>query len=122
MNIIPLLACKDMKESLNFYVDILDFTLVGTWPEINSPSFSILKRAEAELHLSTYSGDGVFGSVATIIVTNIENLFQKYVSNGLRQTKCDSPVHLRPTLQTWGTTEFYVEDPSGNTLRFIQRP
>ncbi len=110
-----------MKESLGFYVDTLDFTLVGTWPEMGSPSFSILLREGAELHLSTYPGDGVAGTIATIIVNDIESLFRKFVSRGLQPRKPASPVHVGPTRQTWGTTEFYVDDPNGNTLRFIQR-
>ena len=32
----------------------------------------------------------------------------------------DSPVHQGPLDQTWGTREFYVDDPDGNTLRFVQ--
>jgi hypothetical protein len=27
-------------------------------------------------------------------------------------------VHAAPVDQTWGTREFYVSDPDGNTLRF----
>lgn len=30
MNIIPVLACKDMAKSLRFYLEILDFEVVGT--------------------------------------------------------------------------------------------
>ncbi len=121
MNIIPVLACKDMAKSLRFYLEILDFELVRTWPEMGSPSFSILLREGAELHLSTYPGDGVASSIAAIIINDIESLFQKFVSSGLQPGNLGPPVHLRPTLQSWGTTEFYVDDPSGNTLRFIQR-
>jgi hypothetical protein len=29
-------------------------------------------------------------------------------------------VHAGPIDQTWGTREFYVDDPDGNTLRFTQ--
>lgn len=34
----------------------------------------------------------------------------------------DAPVevHEGPLNQTWGTREFYVDDPDGNTLRFMQ--
>lgn len=34
----------------------------------------------------------------------------------------DSPqgVHEGPINQSWGTREFYVDDPDGNTLRFTQ--
>jgi len=30
-------------------------------------------------------------------------------------------VHQGPVDQTWGAREFYADDPSGNTVRFIQR-
>jgi hypothetical protein len=29
-------------------------------------------------------------------------------------------VHEGPLDQTWGTREFYVDDPDGNTIRFVQ--
>jgi hypothetical protein len=34
----------------------------------------------------------------------------------------DAPqlVHEGPIDQTWGTREFYVDDPDGNTIRFTQ--
>ena len=122
MNIIPLFKCKDMKESIAFYVNTLDFSLIGTWPETGSSSFSILHREGAEIHLSSHAGDGVFGSVASIIVDNVENLFKKYRERGLKTDgKRGSPVHQGPVVQTWGTTEFYVDDPNGNTIRFIER-
>jgi catechol 2,3-dioxygenase-like lactoylglutathione lyase family enzyme len=121
-NIIPMIKCRDMKESISFYTDILDFELVGTWPEAGSPSFSILTRNGAEINLSTHSGDGVFGTVVSIIVKDVEELFKQYKMRGLpTSSKKESPVHYGPTAQTWGTTEFYVDDPNGNTLRFIRR-
>jgi hypothetical protein len=29
-------------------------------------------------------------------------------------------VHEGPLDQSWGTREFYVDDPDGNTIRFTQ--
>jgi catechol 2,3-dioxygenase-like lactoylglutathione lyase family enzyme len=29
------------------------------------------------------------------------------------------PIELPPTDQTWGNREMYVNDPDGNSLRFI---
>jgi catechol 2,3-dioxygenase-like lactoylglutathione lyase family enzyme len=122
MNIIPLFKCRDMAEAVSFYTNVLDFELVGTWPETGSPAFSILKRKDAELHLSTHEGDGVYGAVAGVLVTDIDMLFQEFRAEGLNiSTHRESPVHQGPINQTWGTREFYVTDPSGNTLRFIQR-
>jgi len=111
-----------MKQSISFYVDVLDFELVGTWPESGSPAFSILQREGAEVHLSTHSGDGVFGTVFSIIVGDINHLYTRYLERGLdASNKRESPVHQKPTDQTWGTREFYIDDPSGNTIRLVQR-
>jgi len=121
MNIIPSMRCRDMQRSLAFYTNVLDFKHLGTWPETGSPSFSTLSRKGARLQLSSHSGDGTFGNVVYILVQNIDQLFQHYVARGLNaKAKMDSPVHQGPTDQTWGTREFYVDDPDGNTLRFIQ--
>jgi len=111
-----------MKASIDFYTRILDFKHVGTWPEGEFPSFSILTRGGAELHLSNYPGDGVFGSVVAIIVNDIDALFKTYKDRGLDTSgKKQSPVHQGPLDQTWGTREFYADDPDGNVLRFIMR-
>lgn len=122
MNIIPLMHCTNMETSVSFYINILDFELAGTWPELGDPAFSILTRAGAELHLSSHGADGRTGSTASVIVTDIDTLFKKYISRGLDTSfKKDSPVHQAPLDQTWGTREFYVNDPDGNTLCFVQR-
>ena len=122
MNIIPMMKCANMEESILFYTHVLDFEWAGTWPETGSPSFSILQRDGAELHLSSHSGDGVTGTVVSIIAEDIDMLFIKYIGRGLKPGNKNSPVHQSPVSQTWGTREFYVDDPNGNTLRFIQRP
>ena len=49
-------------------------------------------------------------------------LFDKFLARGLVRPNTPGPVHQGPTDQTWGTREFYVDDPDGNTLRFTQHP
>ncbi|MEJ0055324.1 MAG: VOC family protein [Bacteroidota bacterium] len=61
-HIIPLLHCTQMTKSVAFYTRVLDFKLEGTWPETGSPAFSILKRLDDELHLSSHSGTGSMGA------------------------------------------------------------
>jgi hypothetical protein len=52
-------------------------------------------------------------------VDKVDELFQKYIKRGLDTSKKEeSPVHQGPLNQSWGMREFYVTDPSGNTLRF----
>jgi hypothetical protein len=43
-----------------------------------------------------------------------------FLARGLVPPERDSPVHKGPTDQTWGTREFYVDDPDDNTLVFVQ--
>ena len=111
-----------MGEAVAFYTGILDFQLVETWPEAGDPAYSVLMRDGAELNLSSHSGDGVFGQAVAVLVEDIDTLFASFVARGLdTSAKPESPVHQAPLDQSWGTREFYADDPSGNTLRFIQR-
>jgi catechol 2,3-dioxygenase-like lactoylglutathione lyase family enzyme len=121
-HIIPTLRCRSMHEAIVFYTEVLDFKQEGTWPTSADPSFTILRRESDELHLSSHSGDGVFGSVVAILTKDAGELLREYRRRGLSQSgKTNSPVHQGVVNQTWGTREFYVDDPSGNTLRFVER-
>lgn len=121
MTIIPLLKCCNMQASLRFYSEVMGFTIIGSYPDNTDPSFSELKYEQAMLHLSSHSGDSVFGSVLNLIVKDVYQHVDMLRKNGLKPSlKKDSPVHQAPVLQTWGNIEFYIDDPDGNTLRLIQ--
>ena len=120
--IVPVIHCTNNARSVHFYTTILDFEWIGTWPPSEEPAFTILKRGGHELHVSSHSGDGAPGTDIAVIVDGISDLFQKFKENGLViPDKKDSPVHQGPVYQSWGTIEFYVDDPDGNTIRFIER-
>jgi catechol 2,3-dioxygenase-like lactoylglutathione lyase family enzyme len=72
------------------------------------------------LFLSSHSGDGVFGQAIAVAVDDVDRLFRTFRSRGLAPGRPESPVHCAPLEQSWGTREFYVDDPDGNTLRFVQ--
>ena len=117
---IPIFRCRNMKEAVSFYTKILDF-------EMNEPGASmddwvvLLSNGDAELLLTSLEGDQKIGIAANVLVDDIDDLFQKYLSRGLdTSTKEGSPVHQGPIDQTWGNREFYVTDPDGNTLRFFK--
>ncbi len=116
--IVPVLKCGNMQESLSFYTRVLDFEMEpGSTAE--SPVIE-LNRGKAGIQLSVLEGDGAFGSAVNIVTENVDELFKKFMARGLDPShKKDSPVHQGPLNQTWGTREFYVDDPDGNTLRFI---
>ena len=112
------MRCSDIERSVAFYTHVLDFELPD--PDL-SFKYVVLTREGARLDLSAHAGDGEFGARVNIMVNHIEALFERFLSRGLDTSgKLDSPVHQEPIDQTWGTREFYVDDPDGNTLRFIQ--
>ena len=121
--LIPIVRCRVMHEAVAFYTRVLDFELIGTWPDLGDPALSLLMRQGFELHLSSHRGDGEFGQAIVVLCKDIDALFQKFRERGLDPSaNIESTVHLGPIDQTWGTREFYVDDPSGNTLRFVQSP
>jgi catechol 2,3-dioxygenase-like lactoylglutathione lyase family enzyme len=120
MKMIPIFRCSSMKKSIAFYTGVLDF-------EMKEPGASpddwvvALKNGEAELILTSLEGDQKMGIAANVLVSDIDNLFKKYVKRGLdTSNKEESPVHQGPIDQSWGNREFYVTDSDGNTLRFLQ--
>ena len=123
MAIIPTLRCRSMRKALEFYTGVLDFERVDGADSLDDPTFSVVSREGDQLFLSSHRGDGVFGAVVAVMTDNVDALFREYRGRGL-QTPGDpeSPqeVHEGPIDQSWGTREFYVDDPDGNTLRFVQ--
>lgn len=115
---VPLFRCSNMKEAISFYTQILDFELFEPGASANDVVV-LLKNGDAELMLSAI--DGTPGVATNIWVENVDGLFEKYTARGLDQShRTESPVHLGPTNQTWGTREWYITDADGNTLRLVQ--
>jgi len=121
MAIIPTVRCSRMAASIAYYTTVLDFECVEGGSDGGDPSFSVLMREGDRLFLSSHSGDGEFGQAIVVLTENIDALFRKFRERGLKTPgNPESPVHEGPIDQTWGTREFYVDDPDGNTLRFTQ--
>ena len=66
------------------------------------------------LHASSFSGDGVSGGVANVIVEDVDALHAELVAKGAR-------IVTGPVDQTWGSREVYVKDADGNCIRFIEQ-
>ena len=121
MKMVPLFRVDDMQAALVFYTSLLDFELA----EWDSPDDHVVSlfRGEAELMLTRLATDQVARVNAHLVVQDVDELFELWRGRGLDQSdRSGSPVHLGPVDQSWGTREFYVTDPDGNTLRIVQRP
>jgi catechol 2,3-dioxygenase-like lactoylglutathione lyase family enzyme len=123
MAIIPTVRCTNMRKSLAFYTGVLDFERVDGDDDLSDPCFSVLARDGDQLILSSHRGDGVYGQAVVITTSDANALFRRFRERGLNTPgNPDAPdeVHEGPINQSWGTREFYVDDPDGNTLRFTQ--
>jgi len=121
MKIIPLFKCRNLKDAIDFYTGVLDFKLKYADTSANNWGGADLVNEDAELQLTTYESDSLYGSVVNVWVDDVDSRFAKYLERGLDIShKKDSPVHQGPLNQTWGTREFYVTDSDGNTLRFCK--
>ena len=120
MKMIPLFKCRNLRQAVGFYTNVLDFRL--KYPEATADDGVIDLISEfGELQLTVYESDRLFGSVVNVWIDDVDSRFKYYVSRGLdTSAKRESPVHQGPTDQTWGTREFYITDIDGNTLRFCQ--
>jgi catechol 2,3-dioxygenase-like lactoylglutathione lyase family enzyme len=123
MAIIPQIRCRRFAEAFAFYTNILDFEYVdGDDPTAADATFCVLSREGDLIFLS--SSDGGDRSVMAVMVDDVDAVFRKLRARGLKTPgDPDAPaqeVHQGPLDQTWGTREFYVEDPDGNSLRFTQ--
>jgi catechol 2,3-dioxygenase-like lactoylglutathione lyase family enzyme len=117
MRVVPIIKSSDFSRSINFYTQVLDFT--QTYPQETVEDWVFhLSNGDAVIQLSR---EGHFGTPLNFFLhtpAEVNALFEKYVARGLQHDYPESPVHSGPLDQTWGSREFYVNDPDGNTLRF----
>lgn len=110
-----------MAASVAFYTQVLDFRVFGVWPTEGDPAYAALVREGHELHLSSHAGDGVFGQSMVVRVADVDAVFAAIVARGFTPPdRPESPIHMGPTDQTWGTRDFVVDDPDGNRVCFSQ--
>jgi catechol 2,3-dioxygenase-like lactoylglutathione lyase family enzyme len=121
MKMVPLFYVDDMAAALDFYTRLLDFEL-APWDSPDDIVVSLI-RGGLELMLTALPTDQAARVNAILLVDDSDALFARWTDRGLDQSRrTGSPVHLGPVDQSWGTREFYVTDPFGNTLRAVQRP
>lgn len=120
MSLVPTVRCSRIAASIPFYTQVLDFEIVDGG-DLQDPGFRVLRRAGDLLFLSSHGGDGVFGQAIAVLVDDVDDIVLKLRNRGWKVPEGRrSPVHEGAVDQTWGTREFYVDDPDGNTLRFVQ--
>jgi len=113
---IPLLRAANSAAAEDFYCHRLGFRREFAHRGDNAtpdPCYMGITRDRVWLHVSSFSGDAVFGGVANLLVDDVDALHAEFLAKGVA-------IAVGPVDQTWGTREMYVKDADGNCLRFIQ--
>jgi catechol 2,3-dioxygenase-like lactoylglutathione lyase family enzyme len=112
---IPVLHATSSTAAEKFY-ERLGFTQEFAYRPFGGadPCYMGLTRDNVELHVSSFSGDGVAGGVVFLGVEDIDELHEELKAKGV-------VIALEPTDQSWGNREMYVHDPDNNSIRFVHR-
>lgn len=125
--VIPSLRSQDLEGSVQFYVDVLGFSVRRGGPPEGNVSVQrgdanlMLESAAAEFYSDAYNAAirermGTPGPTALYIeAEDLEALWARVNAAGAQIV---DPLADRP----WGQTEFTVEDPDGNWLTFWKSP
>lgn len=111
---IPVLHVSNSAAAEEFYCTGLGFEREFAYRPFGSldPCYMGLVRDEAELHVSSFSGDAVAGGVVYLLVGDIDQLHEELRQKGV-------PIDAGPVDQEWGNRELYVKDADGNAIRFF---
>lgn len=125
--VIPALRSQDLEGSVQFYVDVLGFSVRRGGPPEGNVSVQrgdanlMLESAAAEFYSDAYNTAirrrmGTPGPTALYIeAEDLEALWARVNAAGAQIV---DPLADRP----WGQTEFTVEDPDGHWLTFWKSP
>jgi catechol 2,3-dioxygenase-like lactoylglutathione lyase family enzyme len=105
----PILRVRDMKASIEYYVDRLGFHVNWGYPSEGESFFASIARDDCNLFLSV--GDqGHLGTWVWIDGKDVDALHAELVATGAK-------IRNPPTNYSWAL-EMQVEDLDGNVLRF----
>jgi uncharacterized glyoxalase superfamily protein PhnB len=119
----PNLMVEDVRQTLTFYQDILNFSAVMTLPEIAPFDFAIVQRNGVDLmfqsrqslseNVPALAGSAISASQTFYIeVAGINELYQQL------RDKVEIVVDLHTTF--YGTQELYFRDINGYVLSFSE--
>jgi glyoxalase/bleomycin resistance protein/dioxygenase superfamily protein len=107
LSVAPRFVVGDMQPALAFYGQL------GFATTYQDEGFAIIERNGIDLHLNASEEPPQGHSVCWIAVTNIEALYQQYLTtNAVR-----SPLEAK----LWGFKEFFICDPFRNLILFAER-
>jgi len=105
----------DLPAATKFYADVVGLEQVGGSPEV--ALFGTKPQIVIELADSEACGEGLVGrfTAVSFATTDAGALHAELTRAGVR-------THGAPKRQPWGGIFLHADDPSGNTITFLQWP
>ena len=118
----PVLMARDVGASIAFF-QRLGFTCIYASRE--HPQYAVLARDRCELHLQwqdVSQWDGARDRPAyRFLVADVDALFSEFQSAGVApDNSLPAGPWAVPGDTPWGTREFHLRDPGGNSLQFYR--
>src|SRR5262245_53042889 len=113
---IPVLHVSSSKQAEEFYCGKLSFRQQFAYRPFEGhadPCYMGLTRDDVELHVTSFSGDGVSGGVVFLLVDSVDAVHEELKRNNVK-------IDTGPVNQSWGNREMYVRDADRNSIRFTQ--
>jgi uncharacterized glyoxalase superfamily protein PhnB len=111
---IPVFHVSSSAAAEAFYCQKLGFTREFAYRPTGAadPCYMGVVRDEARVHLSSFPGDGVVGSLVYLVVDDVDALHREFTEKGVA-------IDMAPTNQSWGNREMYVRDEDRNKIAFV---
>lgn len=116
--VLPCLLVSNMRQSLQFYLDVLGFTQTGYYPIESDPIRTEVRRDEVALVLLSES---IRGIIETPTFSGAFYIFPDSIDHLAGMLKGRVPFVWGPENTDFGTREFAIRDPDGYTLVFAER-
>jgi len=105
--ITPILNVSNIRKSLEYYVEVLGFSIAWQWGE--PTGFACVKRDGVEIFMCE-DAQGGGACWMSIFVEDVDSLYKDYQASGAN-------IVQPPTNFPWGVREMNVEDPDGHRYR-----
>ena len=119
----PVLATRDVAASIRFY-RLLGFEL-SFQDHPREPAYVGMRRDGLELHLQWADAgqwvEGLDRPAYRFLVDDVDALHATFVASGaVNPVSSHGSPWAAPADTPWGTREFHLRDPGGNSLQFYR--
>jgi catechol 2,3-dioxygenase-like lactoylglutathione lyase family enzyme len=116
--VLPCLLVSDMRRSLGFYMEVLEFTQTGYYPIESEPIRTEVRRDDVAIILYT---EPVRANERLPAFTGALYIFPNSIETLADELRGRVPFAWGPEATDFGIREFAIRDPDGYTLVFAER-